>query len=94
VCASPTTLDTCGNLWPRTGLPAIQPPRSQAGIQLDDRSAASVAPTGERELATTIRGFVGWARLDLLGQQGGEPERRAVGQILEWATAAVEFDLI
>jgi len=49
---------------------------------------------GERELATTIRGFVGWARLDLLGQQGGEPERRAVGQILEWATAAVEFDLI
>lgn len=49
---------------------------------------------GERELETTIRGFVGWARLDLLGQQGGEPERRAVGQILEWATAAVEFDLI
>ena len=49
---------------------------------------------GERELATTIRGFVGWARLDLLGQQGGEPERKAVGQILDWATAAVEFDLI
>lgn len=49
---------------------------------------------GERELATTIRGFVGWARLDLLGHQGGEPERRALDQILEWATATVEFDLI
>lgn len=49
---------------------------------------------GEPELAKTIRGFVGWARLDLLGQQCGEPERRALDQILEWATAAVEFDLI
>jgi len=37
---------------------------------------------------------VGWARLDLLEQQGGEPERRALDQILEWATATVEFDLI
>lgn len=49
---------------------------------------------GESELAATIRGFVGWARLDLLGQQGGEPERRALEQILGWATATVEFDLI
>lgn len=49
---------------------------------------------GESELAATIRGFVGWARRDLLGQQGGEPERRALEQILEWATATVEFDLI
>ncbi len=49
---------------------------------------------GESELAATIRGFMGWARLDLLGQQGGEPERRALEQILEWATAKVEFDLI
>lgn len=46
---------------------------------------------GERELETTIRGFVGWARLDLLGQQGGEPERRVVCRVLEWATAAVEI---
>ena len=49
---------------------------------------------GESELAATVRGFVGWARHDLLEQQGGEPERRALEQILEWATATVEFDLI
>lgn len=49
---------------------------------------------GESDLAATIRGFVGWARLDLLGQQGGEPERKALEQILEWATATVDFDLI
>lgn len=49
---------------------------------------------GELELARTIRGFVGWARLDLAGRKGGEPERRALDQIVEWAASAVEFDLI
>ena len=49
---------------------------------------------GELELAATIRRFVAWVRLDLLGQQCGEPERQALAQIVEWATAKVDFDLI
>lgn len=49
---------------------------------------------GESDVAATIRGFVGWARLDLMGQQGGEPERRALSQVAEWATTDVELDLI
>jgi len=53
-----------------------------------------VEEVGEPDVAAVIRGFVGWARLDLLGQQGGEPERRALLQIVEWATMEVEFDLI
>ena len=55
---------------------------------------AFVEEIGEPDVAAVIRGFVGWARLDLLGQQGGEPERLALSQIVEWATMKVEFDLI
>lgn len=55
---------------------------------------AFVEEVGEPDVAVVIRGFVGWARLDLLGQQGGEPERQALSQIVEWATRKVEFDLI
>jgi hypothetical protein len=53
-----------------------------------------VEEVGEPDVAAVIRGFVGWARLDLLGQQGGEPERRALSQVVEWATMEVDFDLI
>ncbi len=48
----------------------------------------------EPELAATVRRFVGWARLDMLGQSGGERERQALAQIVEWATLQVEFDLV
>ena len=49
---------------------------------------------GEQDVAAVVRGFVGWARLDLLGQQGGEPEREALAQVLAWAQMNVDFDLI
>jgi hypothetical protein len=37
---------------------------------------AFVEDVGESDVAAAIRGFVRWTRLDLMGQQGGEPERR------------------
>jgi len=55
---------------------------------------ACAEDVGESDVAAAIRGFVGWARLDLMGQQGGELERRALAQVAEWATTDVEFDLI
>lgn len=53
-----------------------------------------VEEVGEPDVAAVIRRLVGWARLDLLGQQGGEPERLVLSQIAEWPTTKVEFDLI
>ena len=44
--------------------------------------------------AASVRGFVGWARLDLLGQSGGEREHQALAQVIEWATLQVQFDLV
>lgn len=52
---------------------------------------AFVEEVGQPDVAVVIRRFVRWARLDLLGQQGGEPERKALSQIVEWATMKVEF---
>jgi hypothetical protein len=52
------------------------------------------ADLGEPQVEAVVRGFVGWARLDLVGQQGGQPERQALAQVLEWAQMKIDFDLI
>ena len=69
-------------------------PASIAEVTAISVRRAFVEEVGEPDVAAVIRGFAGWARLDLLGQQGGEPERLALSQIVEWATMKVEFDLI
>lgn len=49
---------------------------------------------GEADVASTVLAVIRWARLSAIRQPGGEPERAALAQVIEWAGMEVDFALI
>lgn len=49
---------------------------------------------GAQDVANLVRSHVRLARLQLVGQAAGEPERAALETVISWATSDVDFELI